>query len=116
MQNLQEQSHTDVDVNGSRPINAADELVGAYNAAIQQLRNLISSETEPSSEQISYAEAEAEAAFDALLVADLSSRHEILIRAQFLLTEIRNSVDAGSLADRMAKSVEDDVLKVSKIS
>ena len=106
----------DVNVDGGELSSIVNDLIRQYEEAKQGLENLLSSDTECPVDDISKADADVASAFEALLVADLKSSQEIWIRTQYLLAEIIRELDAGSLVDRMAKTVEDDMLKMSQRS
>ena len=89
-------------------------LIKQYEEAKRCLEGALSSEIEQSAEKISNADAEVASAFEALLVADLKSSQEVWIRTQFLLAEIRSNLDTESLVDRMTKTVEDDIFRISQ--
>lgn len=92
---------------------AVNEQIRQYEMSKERLEDLLSSDTEYTSDEISKADADVVSAFDALLALNTKSSLESKTKVQFLITEIRNNLVAGSLTDRMANAVENELLKMS---
>lgn len=106
----------DVCVNVDNQTASIGDLIEQYVSKRSRLASLLRSGTADSDNLISKAEVGVDAAFEALLEADLKHNHEISERMNFLIGEIRQSLDAGTIHDKMAQTIERDVGNINRIN
>lgn len=75
---------------------------------------MLSDECDYQSAEFRSVEHEVDQAFHALIEANLQSNQEIWIRTHFLIREIREFIDSGTYADKMANTIELDAFKLSQ--